>query len=40
MTLKTQNVGEGGKKSRSFRICLNLNDDQFKTVDILIGQHI
>ena len=31
MTSKTQNMGEGGKKCRSFRICLNLNDYQFKT---------
>ena len=26
MTSKTQNVGEGSKKCRSLRMCLNLND--------------
>ena len=31
MTSKTQNGGGGNKKCRSFRMCLNLNDYQFKT---------
>ena len=31
MTSKIQNVGEASKKCRSFRICLNLNDYQYKT---------
>ena len=31
MTSKTQNLGEGSKNCRSFRMCLNLNDYQFKT---------
>ena len=31
MTSKTQNVGEGSKKCRLFRICLNLNGYEFKT---------
>ena len=31
MTPKTQNVGEGSKKCRCLRMCLNLNDYQFKT---------
>ena len=31
MTLKTQNVREGSKKCRSFKMHLNLNDYQFKT---------
>ena len=30
MTSKTQNVGEESKKCRSFRMCLTLNDNQFK----------
>ena len=31
MTSKTQNMGEGRKKCRSLRMCLNLNEYQFKT---------
>ena len=31
MTSKTQNLGEKSKKCKSFRMCLNLNDNQFKT---------
>ena len=31
MTSETQNVGEGSKKCRSFTMCLNLSDYQFKT---------
>lgn len=31
MTSKTQTVGEGNKKCRSFRRCLNLHDYHFKT---------
>lgn len=31
MTSKTQKVGEGNKKCRFFRMCLNLHDCQFKT---------
>ena len=31
MTSKTQNMGERSKKCSSFRMCLNLNDYQFKT---------
>ena len=31
MTSKTQNMGEGSEKCTSFRMCLNLNDYQFKT---------
>ena len=31
MTSKTQNVGKGSKTYRSFRMCLNLKEDLFKT---------
>ena len=31
MTSKTQSMGEGGNRYRSFRMCLNLNDYQFTT---------
>ena len=31
MTSKTQNEGERTKKYKSFRMCLNLNDYQFKS---------
>ena len=31
MISKTQTVGEGNKKCRSFRRCLNLHDYHFKT---------
>ena len=31
MTSKTQNVVEGSKQCRSFRMCLNLNDYHLKT---------
>ena len=31
MTPKAQKVGEGSKKYRSFRMCLNLKDYLFKT---------
>ena len=40
MIWKPKNVGEGSKNSRSFRMWLNINDYQFKQVDIVIGQHI
>ena len=32
MTSKGQNVGKGSKNYRSFRMCLNLNDDLFLPV--------
>lgn len=39
MTSKTK-CGEGNKKCRSFRMCLNLRDYLLRQVYIVIGQHI
>ena len=39
ITSKPQNMGEGSKKCRSFRMCLNLNDYSLKQVAIVIDRH-
>ena len=39
MTSKHKKMDEGSKKHRSFRMCLSLNREQFKTSRVT-GQHI
>ena len=40
MTSKTENVREGDKNYKSFRMCFSLNDYSLKQVDVVVGQPI